>query len=233
MFKYLIAIACVVAQGNAYLAFGQVVPKDAATSEDDQRLATVKAKLLADADRLAEDRRGREETVSVLMAIVNDESKPGGNKGLVDFALEQLGSYPDSERAVKLLVNELDFQAHNLVNSNPLYAYTAARSLIKVGVPSRRRILGAISSPTSDRKLHVMAVVLAATDQIGDDRFSGPPIAAFRLQRLVEQIESDRVEPEGEEAKATAIRNLRRLIVLLSESGILHKDVPLPGRGQK
>src|SRR5207253_1593463 len=89
--------------------------------------------------------------VSALIAIIDDESRPGGNSTLKHAALRELERFSNSFDAVNVLIREIRFEPPMLSSRNPLSTYTAADVLSKMGPFARTRLLSAqLNKPLSE-----------------------------------------------------------------------------------
>jgi hypothetical protein len=175
----------------------------------------------------------RETTVRALIAIVQEESEPGGHTGTGHEALREVGSFLDDPRAVAFLVSQIDLEPALIAKASVLsgYHWTAAKTLLKGGPLVRRQILGALAEPLPDHKLYLMAYVLATLDNTGDEYGSGIPIAIYRLTREIEQIQepprdSPTRPPEVQERIRIKTKNLQRMVAMLLEPNFLTMEIP-------
>lgn len=195
-----------------------------------KRISQLRAALSLDvSDRAAAATReatDRETTVKALIAIVNEESKAGGNHRLLNLAIAELGSYPEVFDAAELLVKMIDYEESGFVNVNPLNRFPAARALIKLGLPARRHVIG-VGTPLSDEQLQLRSYVLAVLEQTNNrDPDSGRAIAVARLMRQLERVEAEVVLPEFEGSRANAVKNLHRMIAFVADPVLLAKQIP-------
>ena len=177
--------------------------------------------------------RSQDATVTALIAIVKQESEPGGHSAIGHTALNELGSYLNNQRAVEFLVSQIDLKPAQMGKAEVLsrYHWTAAKALLKGGPLVRREILRTLVEPLPDHKLYLMAYVLVRLDNTGDEYASGIPIAIYRLTREIEQIQepprdSPPDTPEVRERIRIKTKNLQRMVAMLIEPNFLTMEIP-------
>ena len=143
-------------------------------------------------------------------------------------ALAELGNYPDNNAAVGALLENIDEPepAAPKLSGSPLEHYVAAQTLIKCGQRSRMHILASLVHPQSERKLHMMAYVLAQIDQEKNRPFN-VDITVLRLMREIEWL-ADRPQTDLEGIE-TKIKNLQRMIAIMLDPTFSVKPFPSEG----
>lgn len=168
----------------------------------------------------------REVTVKALLSIIEDESIKEGNKALFSTVLNELANYPENWDALLALVDSIDqpiVSGAPFFTSSPLEHHTAAQGLVKCGNRARPAIYSALSRPQSDRRLHIMAYVLAQIDQDKYRTFS-VEVPVLRLTREIRWIHES-PSNESEEAQMK-IKNLRRMVEMMLDPKFALKSFP-------
>jgi hypothetical protein len=168
----------------------------------------------------------REVTVKALLTILEDESVKEGNGALSSQVLKELANYPENWDALLALVENIDRSiapGGPFFTSSPLEHHTAAQGLIKCDNRARPAIYAALSHPQSERRLHIMAYVLAQIDQDKYRNFS-VEVPVLRLTREIRWIhESPSHENDESQMK---IKNLRRIVEMMLDPKFALKPFP-------
>ena len=167
----------------------------------------------------------RETTVDALVAIIKSEAVNAGPTALRHQALAELGNYPENNSAIRALLDNIDEpeSAAPKFTGSPLEHYVAAQTLIKCGQRARMHILASLVHPQSERKLHMMAYVLAQIDQEANHPF-GVDITVLRLTREIKWLaDPPQADQEGVE---TRTKNLQRMIAIMLDPTFSIKPFP-------
>lgn len=180
-------------------------------------------------------RKGMEAAqVRALVAIIDGESKPGGNRSLKHRALRELERFPNSDEAISALLREIRFEPPQRFSKNPLATYTAADVLSKMGVRARTRLLKeGLGKPLSEPELYLRAVVLVMMDFDAEWK-AGKEIALKRLRSELEVVEKE-VVPPGHDAEtlAAGVFNFKRMISLIDDPRFSAARIPDPDEPEK
>ena len=163
--------------------------------------------------------------VDALIRVIDEELKPDGNARLVVGAIGRLSEFPDVAKGVERLVRLIDYGSQREYHSWPIQSYPAARALVKMGVPARRRILGSLGESLPEHKLHLMAYVLLELDKNDDDDHD-VHLTVIRLMREIQRRKLREVADSLREQKQAEIKNLERMVQLLLEPNFIVKQVP-------
>jgi hypothetical protein len=166
-----------------------------------------------------------ETTVQALISIIEQESKPEGDHKLVTAGIHELGNFPQNARAIRFLVQMIEYERSARANNFPLLRFTAAQSLIRIGGQARKALLS-VGVPLSEQNLQLRAHVLASIEEIEPDNESGRAIAISRLLRELERRNVIPVEQDAEEQRQIAISNVRRMIALLTDPSFMSRQIP-------
>jgi hypothetical protein len=182
-------------------------------------------------DETAIDKRQAKEKaqVSALIAIIDAESKSGGDNFIKHRALRELERFPNSEEAIRVLVREIQFEPPMIYYRRSLATYTAADVLQKMGSRARHGLFAGLSKPLSDPELNLRAVVLVRMDGDGEMSKLAKEIAAKRLRNDVEMIEQEAF-PAGQlaEQKTGTVFNLKRMIAMIEDPHFSAGRIPDP-----
>jgi hypothetical protein len=199
-----------------------------------RRVTELRERFARDAEdstgRRAFDRRiDREVTVKALLSMIEDDGVKESNRALFAKVLKELANYPDNSDALRALVDNIDqpiVSGAPFFTSSPLEHHTAAQGLITCGNRSRLAIYAALSHPQSERRLHIMAFVLAQIDQDMYRNFS-VELPVLRLTREIRWIhESKGNESDESEDSQMRIKNLRRMIDIMLDPKFALKPFP-------
>jgi hypothetical protein len=168
----------------------------------------------------------RQTTVRALIKIVEDEGDTEVDHRLATLALHELGLYPDSKEGIRFLVKCVEFRESWAINSNPIGGFTAANALIRIGLPARRMLIPG-GATLSDENLQLRSYILATLDGTdSEDDFAGQSIAIYRLTRHLERLTAEVVPAELEQGKRAAVRNVQRVIALLTNPSLMAIQIP-------
>ena len=183
------------------------------------------------------DHRKSKETleVSALVAVVNEESTPGGNNALKHRALRELERFPNSDEAISLLLREIRFEPPMIHTKDPLATYTSADVLTKMGVRARTRLLkSGLNKPLSEPELYVRAVVLVKLDESDLDWTLAKEITQKRITHLLEMVKKEDALPgQSADHKAAILFNLNRMNSLIGDQSFSALRIPNPDEPQK
>lgn len=175
-------------------------------------------------------RRAKEkDRVNALIAVIDSESKSGGDHSIKHRALRELEKFPNSEEGIRVLVREIQFEPPMIFAKNSLATYTAADVLSKMGIRARQGLFAGLSKPLSDPELNLRAVVLVTMDGDGENSKLGREIAMKRLRNVLGEIEQEAV-PAGQlaEQKAGIVFNLKRMIAMIEDHRFSVGRFPAP-----
>ena len=189
------------------------------------RVSELRAQLLQDS--YAQDQmRARQLDVHALLAIIDRETIPGGDRRLAARAFAELAFYPQSEKAVKCLIENIEFLHGGLTTANHLRNYTAAQALVSMGPTAERRLISEIGTPADEKRLQLIAHTLVVMDKAEADPWNRQVTLMDRLTRILDQKVKREVELDQLESKDRAIANYRTVINYLSDPGFLSKPIP-------
>jgi len=204
-------------------------PEQATSGNDRAALISDHRKQLNDGMAL-DQRKGKEKSqVSALVAIIDEESRRGGNDAVKHRALRELEAFPNSEEAISVLVREIQFEPPMRSYKNLLGTYTAAEVLSQMGPRARAGLFKGISKPLSEPELYLRGVVLVQMDGPDGEWDMGREIALKRLRNRLAMVEKE-VFPPGEltEQKAGIVFNLKRMISLIEDPRFSAGRIPNP-----
>jgi hypothetical protein len=230
MFRLLISLAAIACAYPSPHSSAQITAVKLNSPEVKNRADALKAEFAhppQDAHAIAARHEAdRKTTVLALVAIAHDESARGGDRRLISYVLHELANYPESVEGIALLIEMIEFKESNVLGGSPIRRFPAAQSLIRIGLPARRYVMG-VGKELSDENLQLRAYVLAALDKTeDDDPHSGQGVATFRLLRKLEGVEAENVLPQFEASKRMAIKNLQRMIALTADPALMAKNIP-------
>lgn len=181
---------------------------------------------LSDSDRRRID---REVTVRALLSILEEENAKERQGAISSQVLKELANYPENHEALRALVANIHqpiVSGAPFFTGSPLEHHTAAQGLIQCGNRARPAIYAALSHPQSERRLHIMAYVLAQIDQDKYRNFS-VEVPVLRLTREIRWIHESKGNEGGEsEDDQMTIKNLRRMIDIMLDPKFELKRFP-------
>jgi hypothetical protein len=183
-----------------------------------QDIAAARANSTSNARQIAERLK-----IDALIAIINEERRGA----FYSKAIEELAKHPDSHAAVRALVANIDeppSPAPSFTGS-PLEHFPAARALLKCGPRARTHIYNTLLNSQSDRRLHIMAYVLAQLDQDEHRPFS-VDLTVRRLTREAEWIANHPIADR--ESTETYVKNFKQMISIMQDAQFSVKDFPPP-----
>ena len=194
----------------------------------DQRVKELRETLTTKGREVVE--RDAELTVRALVAIIDEESRAGGNRSLKHRALRELERFPNSDEAITALIREIQFEPPEHFSKKLLATYTAADVLSKMGAPARSRLLKVgMGKPLSEPELYLRGVVLVTMD-FDEERKLAKEIVLKRLRHDLNVLEKDVVPGQGGEAITAAIFNYKRMISLIEDPRFSSGRIPDPAR---
>jgi hypothetical protein len=181
---------------------------------------------LSDFDRRRID---REVTVRALLSILEEESAKERKGAISSQVLKELANYPENYMALRALVANIHqptVSGAPFFTSSPLEHHIAAQGLIQCGNRARPAIYAALSHPQTERRLHIMAYVLAQIDQDKYRNFS-VEVPVLRLTREIRWVyESKGNESDESEDDQMTIKNLRSMIDIMLDPKFALKRFP-------
>jgi hypothetical protein len=211
------------------LAMGHCLASQAAepppATGGDQSVAEVRARL-QDKERPARESAADAKLLSAVIAIIDEESKPGGDHALKHRALRELARFPESDEAIKILIREILFEPPQVSTKDPLATYTAASVLSKMGAKARSKVLRVgLNKPLSDRELSMRGVVAVILDSDDQEWPFAKALTLRRMRHLREEVERQPAEGEAAEHKEAILSNLKRLDALVSQPNFSRHQV--------
>jgi hypothetical protein len=172
--------------------------------------------------------------VSALVAIIDGESKPRGDRPLKHRALRELERFPNSEEAITILLREIQFEPPQRYSKNPLATYTAASVLSKMGGLARTRVLkSGLNKPLADPELYLRGVVVVMLDDDQGEWKLAKEIALKRVKHLIETVEREAGAGEAAEHRAAILFNLKRMTSLIEDPTFSARRIPDPAEPPK
>jgi hypothetical protein len=192
------------------------------------RISELRPKLLARSqqDGFHSKAPPRDEIITVeALAKIASTARTRNESSLYRQALIELSKYQESNTAIRALIANVDEPESPAprMTQRPLEHRIAAPALIRCGSKVRHYIVESLSNPQSERRLHILAYVLADMDQDKDQPFS-VDVTVLRLTNVLKHVDS--LPSRHHESQQVMAKNLLRMIEIMQQPQFSVKGFP-------